>query len=239
MKPIAIVLSCEHAVNTIPDAFAHYFSKRHELLQTHRGIDFGAFEIASQLAKVLTCPLISAEVSRLLIDCNRSLSHPQCFSELSSACSMEERYQLIQRYYLPFRQEVERTIINNIAAGFQVWHLSIHSFTPDMNGVVRNADIGLLYNPQRATEKQIALTWQRLLKEHSKYRRVRLNYPYRGIADGFTTSLRKQFSAKEYVGIEVESNQALTRDPIALAIISHDIVKTLNMVISEMTFEAS
>lgn len=238
MKPIAIVLSCEHAVNTIPAKFVHYFANHQDVLQTHRGIDFGALEIAKQLAHSLTCPLVIAQVSRLLIDCNRSLSHPQCFSELSGACSMEERYQLIQQYYLPFRQEVEQTIVEKIKAGFQVWHLSIHSFTPDMNGVVRNADIGLLYDPQRDTEKHMTLKWQRLLKEHSKYRRVRLNYPYRGTADGFTTSLRKQFAEQEYLGIEIESNQALTREPIALAMIGHDLVKTLQMVIDEVRFEA-
>jgi hypothetical protein len=38
---------------------------------------------------------------------------------------------------------------------------------------------------------------------------VRRNYPYRGTADGFTTYLRRQFSARKYLGIELEVNQSL------------------------------
>ena len=36
---------------------------------------------------------------------------------------------------------------------------------------------------------------------------IRCNYPYKGNADGFTTYLRKQFSEKKYLGIELEINQ--------------------------------
>jgi hypothetical protein len=41
--------------------------------------------------------------------------------------------------------------------------------------------------------------------------RVRRNYPYRGDADGLTTHLRERLPAREYVGVELEVNQALVR----------------------------
>ena len=38
--------------------------------------------------------------------------------------------------------------------------------------------------------------------------RIRLNYPYLGRADGMTTWLRKQYTQTQYLGIEIELNQA-------------------------------
>ncbi|MEO8497655.1 MAG: N-formylglutamate amidohydrolase, partial [Planctomycetota bacterium] len=35
------------------------------------------------------------------------------------------------------------------------------------------------------------------------------NYPYQGRSDGFTTELRKKFSAADYLGIEIEVRNSL------------------------------
>lgn len=212
MKAIALVLSCEHAVNTVPEAYQACFRTYNELLNSHRGMDFGALMVAKYLQNVFNCELIQADASRLLIDCNRSLSNARCFSEVTRQLAQEEKDLIIQNYYLPFRQEVEQTIRNHIAAGQQVWHLSIHSFTPVWHTVIRKAEVGFLYDPRRRLEKTLARTWQQQLKQQASHLRVRLNYPYRGISDGFTSTLRKQFANEVYAGIEVEFNQALAQD---------------------------
>ncbi len=211
MKPI-LLLSCEHGVNTLPPAYANHFAPHTALLQTHRAFDFGALAIAKRLSQLFNCTLIQAQATRLLVDCNRSLSHPHCFSEISKWLSADEKKALAHEYYLPFRQEVEQLIKIAIAQGQQVCHFSIHSFTPSLNGLLRNADIGLLYDPQRVGEKMLAKHWQQQLKQSGPKLRVRLNYPYRGISDGFTAALRRQFSENEYLGIEVESNQAIVAE---------------------------
>ena len=46
------------------------------------------------------------------------------------------------------------------------------------------------------------------LHAHLSDQRIRMNYPYLGKADGFTTSLRHQFQER-YIGIELELNQEL------------------------------
>ena len=38
---------------------------------------------------------------------------------------------------------------------------------------------------------------------------MRHNYPYSGISDGLTTSLRKRHTQARYLGVEIEINQAL------------------------------
>ena len=215
MKPTILFLSCEHAVNTVPPAYHHLFHQHESLLQTHRAIDFGANEIALHLKQVLNCDYMSASVSRLLIDCNRSLNHPNCFSEFTKLLPDDEKTRLIEQYYLPYRQPAEALIQGHIDRGNQVFHLSCHSFTPIFNGVTRNAGIGLLYNPKRHGEKEVVREWHGLLSQQTDYR-IRMNYPYCGISNGFTSDLRKKHPEKNYLGVELEVNQALVNDQTSL-----------------------
>lgn len=211
-KPIALLLSCEHAVNTVPPAYSGLFKEQKQVLDTHRGIDHGALEIANHLNHVFACSYTQATVSRLLIDCNRSLGHAQCFSEFTKELPAAEKQHLINTYYLPFRQHTENLIHAQIESGCQVLHLSIHSFTPELNGIKRNAGIGLLYDHARHGEQEVARIWRGLLLQQTPNYRVRMNYPYHGNTDSFTTALRKRYTELDYLGIEVESNQALLED---------------------------
>ncbi len=206
----SIVITCEHAVSFIPPQWQEHFLHDVDLINSHRGIDFGALEVAQHLSNFFNVPLFSANVSRLLIDCNRSLSHEFCFSELSKNLSHQDKQKIISTYYKPYRNKVYQTITKQIEENKPVLHLSIHSFTPELNGEVRNADLAFLYDPKRREEKRISVYWQKILKLQAPDLRVRRNYPYLGISDGFTTFLRKHFSADRYVGIELEINQNLT-----------------------------
>jgi hypothetical protein len=96
-----------------------------------------------------------------------------------------------------------------------VTHLSIHSFTPALDGTPRTCDIGLLYDPRRAGEQALALRLQAALATVAPQWRVRRNYPYRGAADGHATLLRRRFGPRSYVALEIEFNQALLRTPAA------------------------
>ena len=86
-------------------------------------------------------------------------------------------------------------------------HFSVHSFTPVLNGEVRNADAGFLYDPKRKGEKEICLYLQKYLAEQVPGVRVRRNYPYLGISDGLTKQMRMRYPEKKYLGIEIEVNQ--------------------------------
>ncbi|MCC5792615.1 MAG: N-formylglutamate amidohydrolase [Legionellaceae bacterium] len=234
MKRPALVISCEHAVNTIPPAYQALFQQQAHQLQTHQGIDFGALEIAKHLSQVFACDFTQATVSRLLIDCNRSLQHAQCFSAVTRPLPAAIKQELIERYYLPFRQKTTHCIQQHIQQGHLVLHLSIHSFTPVLDGVRRNADLGLLYDPARALEKKVARLWKHLLVQEQPSYRIRMNYPYQGKSDGFTSALRKQFDEKCYVGLEVEHNQALVQSDAGrapmLRILSQSLQKLLPLI---------
>lgn len=149
-------------------------------------------------------------MSRLLIDLNRSLHHPALFSEFCDPLGDEQRRALVTRYHEPFRQRVRRQIEVQLSRGHAVLHLSVHSFTPVLNGQVRSTDLGLLYDPGRDQEATRCARWCRRLSSTVRGLRVRRNYPYRGTADGHTTALRRLFRSELYAGIELELNQSLS-----------------------------
>ena len=212
MKKIALVISVEHAVNTIPVAYQSLFSSHESVLNTHRGVDFGAKALGEHLAACLPCDYQEATASRLLIDCNRSLNHPKCFSEWTQPLTQDEKDIIIHHYYLPFREPIEQCIERHIQNNRQVFHLSVHSFTPELNGITRNAAIGLLYDPTRHAEKEIARIWHTILTHTPPDYNIRMNYPYRGASEGFVSALRKKYSEQVYVGFELENNQTLVQD---------------------------
>ena len=106
--------------------------------------------------------------------------------------------------------------------------MSIHSFTPILNGIERIADIGLLFDPARKQESRFCRELQGKLREQPTPLRVRRNYPYRGTSDGLTTALRCKFPGDQYLGIEIEINQArLTRKAELRRVVAH-LVRTLS-----------
>ena len=203
--PFSLIVSCEHASAAVPPAYSELFHEPAALLATHRASDLGAFAAARELAAALKAQLLAGEVTRLLVDLNRNEHNPRVFSDFSRSLSLNQRAELLTRYHAPYRTAVTSAVQ---AAGKPVLHLAVHSFTPVLNGQTRRADIGLLYDPNREPEKRLALKLQRALREREPTLRVRRNYPYRGVSDGLTTSLRRQFTGADYLGLELELNQA-------------------------------
>jgi len=183
------------------------------MLASHRGYDAGALVMAQELAQRLDVPLVGSTVSRLLVDLNRSLGHPKVYSSNIQSAPVEIRASIVGQYYQPYRTEVETRVRRGIELGCRVVHVSCHSFTPQLDGLVRNCDVGLLYDPARHGEVGLSKAWQEAIQTASPHCKVRRNYPYAGKNDGLTTTLRRRHSAEEYVGIELELNQKLVVKP--------------------------
>ena len=209
------LITCEHGGNRLPSRYHDFFAGHEALLRSHRGYDVGALRVAREFAQALSAPLMASTISRLLIDLNRSPGHPKLFSEATRAAPPDLREEIFQRYYRPYRAKVETQIAQAIDTGARVVHISCHSFTPEMNGKVRTADLGLLYDPARVAEAGLCRRWQTSLKVYAATLKTRLNYPYLGTADGFTVYLRRRFPAERYLGIELEINQKHVRGQAA------------------------
>jgi predicted N-formylglutamate amidohydrolase len=204
------IISCEHATNRIPYRCRHLFQGEEGILASHRAYDSGAASLARILADRLHGSLHLGTISRLLVDLNRSPTNMRSlFSEYARRLPKSARDMLLREYYLPYRRTVEKEASEIISQGGVVLHFSIHSFSPVKGTKKRNADIGLLYDPGRKGEKNICAFLKTFLYGECETLRVRMNYPYRGKADGFTGYMRKHYKAEQYVGVEIEINQSL------------------------------
>ncbi|MFT3739538.1 MAG: N-formylglutamate amidohydrolase [Breznakibacter sp.] len=205
MANIELFLSCEHGGNQIPGRYEPLFADAGEVLGTHRGFDLGALPLFRLCEKELGPAFsIYSETCRLLVDLNRSLHRRSLFSEWTKKLSKEEKQQILEMHYHPYRQAFKQALDRCVARGNRVLHLSVHSFTPVLNGVVRNTDIGILYHPGRPWEKIFAARWKQTLKHHLPGMKVRYNYPYLGKPDGHVAIHRKAYPDPVYAGIELE-----------------------------------
>lgn len=214
------LITCEHGGNEVPAEYASHFQGEEiqERLASHRGWDPGALEMARHISESLHAPLVSETITRQLVEQNRSRHRPTVFSAISSAFPLETRKRLLETLHDPFHkrtlEEIHKILgpdqgasTGDPAGGNLVAHFSIHSFTPVLNGVVRTADIGLLYDPRRWVEKSGALFFQNRLQTLLPELRTFRNQPYTGYSDGHTTALRKRFPESQYAGFEIEVNQ--------------------------------
>ncbi len=183
--------------------------------RSHIAWDEGSKALAREIARQLSAPLVEGAVSRLVIDLNRSLHHKRVIPAVAfgvpvpgnEALSAEERMRRIDLYYEPFRSKALTEISKGVKSTGRCVHISVHTFTPQLDGVVRPLDVAVLYDPRRKREAELG---ERLAARFSAAGfRVRRNFPFRGVADGHTTGLRRKFSDRRYAGIEIELNQAL------------------------------
>lgn len=219
--PTGVVLSCEHAGNEVPERYSSYFVSpaAKEALSGHRGWDPGSLPIGDAMSEVLGAPLVVQSVTRLLVECNRSLDHPRLFSEFSRRMPAEERDDLVRRYWRAHRESVTGLVAD---AGSRVVHVGIHTFTPVWKGRDRPTDVGLLYDPARPGEGRLVRAWRKAMVSAAwkgprpsgdlaarRPLRIHLNRPYRGWTDGLTTALRRELPEGRYLGVELEVSQRL------------------------------
>ena len=203
----ALVVTCEHGGSRIPVAYRALFQGQKRLLASHRGRDLGALAMARSLATALDAPVFASTISRLLIDLNRPTGHPQLFSTVTRNLPVDLRARIFEQYHEPFWSDLKQFVERAVAEGRRTVHISSHSFTPRLEGQLRRADVGLLYDPARPGEAELCSRWRAALIERDPTLHVRRNYPYRGKAAGLTAQMRRWFSARDYVGVELEVNQ--------------------------------
>ena len=217
----ALMITCEHASNALPDfvlrAFRDSDGIPDEVLASHRGYDIGAYKIFSILVKRLKPDFHSAsKFSRLVVDMNRSSTSKSFYSEYTSSLPSTVKARMLSLWE-KYREKIESFVAGKIPekqrkaakeAPLKVIHLGIHSFTPVLNGVERDADVGILYDPSRPSEAKIAEILIKNILDREPSLRIRKNYPYLGKSDGLTTTLRQKFGPS-YAGLEIEINQKL------------------------------
>lgn len=215
MKAPALMITCEHASNAVPGFVLRALRDSKipdDVLASHRAYDIGAYKVFSILVKRLKPDFhCSSRFSRLVVDMNRSATNKTFFSEYTVGLPNTVKSHMLSLWQ-KYREKIENYVASIIRfpkdAPLKVIHLGIHSFTPVLNGVERDADVGILYDPSRPTEVKIAQTLIQNIHERAPWLKIRKNYPYLGKSDGLTTTLRQKFGPS-YAGLEIEINQKL------------------------------
>lgn len=211
---VPLVVTCEHASAAVPSRYRSLFANNRPVLATHTASDMGALVAARLFSRLFATQVLAGQVTRLLVDLNRSLDHPQLFSAAVQKLDGPAREALVHRYYQPHRDLVIKRCEQAIKQYGRVLHLGVHSFTPVLRGKRRDFEAGLLYDPRRSLEADLAGRWLKAIgrsftKAQAGTRfRVYRNRPYRGSSDGLTTTLRAHFAPRAYLGFELELNQA-------------------------------
>lgn len=202
------VVSCEHGGYLLPSWWSiptqHNFKS---LLLSHHSYDKGALSIASELAKTLQVPAITNNKTRLLIDFNRREGHPEIFpNNLLTAHNKTTQGKALTLHRM-YRKELENALQATMDLhGYSVLN-SIHSFTPIMEGVKREMDIGILFDPDRKHEVKWAAHLLKALSHAYPKLNIVFNKPYKGTSEGIATYFRERYSDHQLIGLEWEFNQ--------------------------------
>lgn len=142
------VLVCDHAANRIPRQLGSLGLDADQLAD-HIAWDPGAAEVARRLSVHLDAPLVLSGYSRLVIDCNRPLGHAQSIAEQSAGVpipgnldiSAAERASRGEALFRPYHDAIAGLLDERNQRPTPL--LSIHSFTPFLNGQERPWRVGI------------------------------------------------------------------------------------------------
>lgn len=149
-----LVLLADHACRELPEEYGDLGLPRKEF-DRHIAYDIGVEMVIRKLAAMLEAPAVYARFSRLLIDPNRGEDDPTLIRQLYDGTvitgnypmSPEERERRLDRYYRPYHDAVNAMIASVANASEEPpFIVSIHSFTPFMQGHARPWHIGLLWD---------------------------------------------------------------------------------------------
>lgn len=212
MNPVAetpIVLVCDHASCRFPESLSHLgldpFARR-----CHLAVDIGAGPLTERLSESLGVTAVLAQYSRLVVDCNRQLLDPSAFLVFGDGIFIPGNSNLQQAdkdarseaIYWPYHRVVSDQInrLRSIA-GRLPFFVSIHSFTPVLNGISRPWEMGVLWD----TDEEVA----RMMLEElgAAGYKVGDNEPYTGKApQDFTVDHHAEEIGLRHAAVEIRQD---------------------------------
>ena len=203
-----IILVCDHASRRFPKALGTMgldpFARR-----CHLAVDIGAGMLTERLAESLGVTAVLCQYSRLIVDCNRQLMDPGAFLEFGDGVIVPGNRSLRQQdkdlrandIYWPYHGAIEAQINRLRRMDVDPVFISIHSFTPVMNGESRTWEMGVLWDKDRVT----AEIFVNDLREAGYL--VGDNEPYSGKApQDFTIDHHAEPIGIPHVGIEIRQD---------------------------------
>jgi predicted N-formylglutamate amidohydrolase len=212
------VVVCDHASNRIPRCLGS-LGLGYDDLAAHIAWDPGAAEVARRLAEHLDAPLVLSGYSRLVVDCNRPLESPESIAQESGGTIVPGNRELtetsraarIEALFRPYHRAITEVLDRRSAARRPSLLLSVHSFTPVLNGDRRPWHLAFSYG----RDARLAA---RLLDAFSRYRDIVVgdNQPY-SVDDttDYTLPLHGERRGLPHVLIEIRQDGLVTEEASA------------------------
>lgn len=199
------LLICDHASDRIPaelDGLGLGAAER----ASHIAWDIGAGPLTARLAELLGAPAVLCRFSRLVIDPNRALGHPQSIPAVShgvpvpgnAGLDAAARERRAAAWHRPYHAAVAAAIAARGASAL----VAVHSFTPVLGGGARPWQAAVLHDD----DTRLAEGLLRALRRRDGLR-VGDNEPYTGYSDlTFTLPHHARGGALRSVAIEVRQD---------------------------------
>jgi predicted N-formylglutamate amidohydrolase len=148
-----VLLVCDHASRFIPRALANLGLSEAELCR-HIAWDIGIAEVTKGLARRLDATAVLSHFSRLVVDPNRADEDHTLVPAVSDGVAIpgnrdvtpQVRAVRIAEFHAPYHAAVEQTLLAVMRRHKAPALVSMHSFTPVMDGRERPWHIGILWD---------------------------------------------------------------------------------------------
>ncbi|MEC4594858.1 MULTISPECIES: N-formylglutamate amidohydrolase [Nitrospirillum] len=215
--PAPVVLLCEHAARRVPARLGTLGVPAADM-ERHIAWDIGAEAVTRALARRLDAPAVIAGYSRLVVDLNRPLDSATLMPAVSDgtpvlanqALTDGDRQARLDALFHPYHAAVATCVDAKRAAGQTPAIISVHSFTPVMNGFQRPWHLGVLWDQ----DGRLPLPLLELLRALPGVV-VGDNVPYSG-RDGHGYTLKTHSTRPGLPGVLIEIRQDLIGDAVGV-----------------------
>ncbi|KMS56128.1 N-formylglutamate amidohydrolase [Novosphingobium barchaimii LL02] len=199
----------DHAGSALPRALGNLGLEPGEMGR-HIAIDIGVYGLGHALAKMLDAPFVHQTYSRLVIDCNRDPDRVDAIPEVSDGTRIhgneglpvDARMARIGAIHRAYHAQIAAIIDARKATGLETVIVSLHSFTPTMDGTPRPWHVGILHGAGRADFAYALL--QELRREDGL--NVGDNVPYAMDDTDYTVPLHAFTRSLRYTEIEIRQD---------------------------------
>lgn len=202
----------DHAGRAIPAALAN-LGLAPEALERHIAWDIGVTGLGQRLSQALDATFIHQAYSRLVVDCNRKPSAPDFIPQVSDGQAIPGNQDLTtpqrtarrREIYAPYQTRISGALEAREQQGRETFLVSLHSFTPVMDGFTRPWRYGVLHrDDSRLSDQVLALLRERFGEA------VGDNQPY--AMDGVDNTIPLHADARGLDYLELEVRQDLLAD---------------------------
>ena len=230
---IPVLLVCDHASHRFPRSLG-MLGLDYQNRYSHVVHDIGAGALAETLANNLGATAVLCQYSRLIVDCNRELVDHNAFIKYNDNIEIpgnhnlrnDEKEKRISEIYWPYHNAIESQIDRLKDQCIDPIFISIHSFSPVINGEAREWEMGVLWDKDPIT----AEFFLNNLGEAGYF--VGDNKPYSGKdPEDFTIDHHAEPNGLPHVGIEIR--QDLIHHDDGIKHISGILQKIINLVTAQ------